>query len=153
MKQKTTALPMHNGDWLQAAKRMDSYARHRSVARVQHSISQTLCEKLRELIQPYAVTLVQCVHALTGERTCATVPNTAVSSNSSGTHRTANTQRRTQQLKYTSARARHWERKTQAQSCQPKQNRTTQTSSSASRNSFVQQQDYNTQGRANAIIR
>ena len=42
-----------------------SYARHRSVARVQHSITQTISEKLRERIQPYAATLVYsdvCTH-------------------------------------------------------------------------------------------
>ena len=42
-----------------------SYARHRSVARVPHSITQTINEKMRERIQPYAATLVYtgvCTH-------------------------------------------------------------------------------------------
>ena len=40
----------------------------------------------------------RCVHATSTEKTRATVPGTAVSSNSSRTHRTTNSERRTQQL-------------------------------------------------------
>ena len=47
------------------------------------------------------------VHAISLERTRATVPDTTVSSNPSGSHHTASTQRRTQHLKYTAAHARN----------------------------------------------